>query len=195
MFALVLAVRPMDREASEADLALSIAADTGDREAAEAALCRRFAPRIELYGLKHLGSRTAAQDLIQEVLLRVLQALRSGRVESPENLGSFVLGTCRNVTWDKRRTEQRQRKLADENSKLEAPVEPPSLTESDVVRLAGCMSRLPEREEMVIRMSFWEDQPADQIGGRLGLSAGNVRVLRHRALVKLTACLHRTVTS
>jgi RNA polymerase sigma-70 factor, ECF subfamily len=40
-------------------------------------------------------------------------------------------------------------------------------------------------------MSFWEERAAEQIGERLGLSAGNVRVIRHRALALLARCLQQ----
>ena len=65
---------------SDADLARRVArhgGSTGDRDA-EAELCRRFAPRIRLYGLKHLRSEERAADLVQSVLLVVIEALASG---------------------------------------------------------------------------------------------------------------------
>ena len=181
----------MDIEPTDADLARWIAAREPGAERAEAALVRRFAPRIELYGIRHLGSRAAAADLVQQVLLRVLEALRAGRLKSAERLASFVLGTCRLVTWGSWREEQRRRQLA-HAVVAEEPVaeEPALLGEGDVVRLFGCMSSLPEREARVVRMSFWEDRPADEIGARLGLSAGNVRVIRHRAVARLATCMN-----
>lgn len=181
----------MDPDLPEAELARRIASplDPAGAAEAEAALCRRFAPRIELYGLRHLGSRAAAEDLVQDVLMRTLEAIRAGRVENPGMLASFVLGTCRNVTWDRRRGEQRQRKL-EQQGEVEASAEPAALTESDVMRLYTCLGRLPEREARVIRMSFLEDREPEEIGTRLGLSLGNVRVIRHRALGKLSLCLN-----
>jgi DNA-directed RNA polymerase specialized sigma24 family protein len=38
-------------------------------------------------------------------------------------------------------------------------------------------------------MSFMEDRSGDDIGQRLGLTPGNVRVVRHRALGKLLECV------
>jgi RNA polymerase sigma-70 factor (ECF subfamily) len=63
--------------------------------AAETELVRRFAPRIRLFGLRRLRDSAAAQDLVQEVLVTTLEALRAGRVEKPDRLASFVLGACR----------------------------------------------------------------------------------------------------
>jgi len=180
----------MDPDASDAEIARLIATAHASAAEAEAALYRRFAPRIELYGLKHLGAHSAAQDLVHEVILRVLEAIRAGRLENPESLASFVLGTCRNVTWDSRRARERQRKVEHDIFELDASVNPPTLSERDVTRLFFCLASLPEREATVVRMSFLEDQAADEIGTRLGLSSGNVRLIRHRALAKLTECVN-----
>lgn len=177
-------------EPSDAELARAIGAPERSPAWAEAELYRRFARRIELYGLRHLGTRAAAEELVQDVLLRVLQALRAGRLQDPAKLASFVLGTCRNVTFDTRRTVRRQRKLAEDSAALETDSMPPSLSEADVLRLLGCMRQLAEREASVVRMSFWEDRSAEEIATSLGLTAGNVRVIRHRALAKLAATMN-----
>jgi len=52
----------MSAEQSETDLALRIA---GGHPDAEAEVCRRMGPRIRLYGLRHLRSPSAADDLVQ----------------------------------------------------------------------------------------------------------------------------------
>jgi RNA polymerase sigma-70 factor, ECF subfamily len=179
----------MELEVSDADLARLIESAGEGAKAAESVLYRRFARRIELYGLRHLGSRDRALDLVQQVLVGVLSALRAGRVHDPASLPSFVLGTCRNVSSDMRRKERRQLEIAVRGGPDEAP-SPPALSQSDVVRLLGCIGSLAEREATVVHMSFWEDRDADEIGVRVGVSAGNVRVIRHRAVVKLAACMH-----
>jgi RNA polymerase sigma-70 factor (ECF subfamily) len=38
-------------------------------------------------------------------------------------------------------------------------------------------------------MSFFADKAADQVGTELGISGGNVRVIRHRALGRLRKCM------
>jgi RNA polymerase sigma-70 factor, ECF subfamily len=178
----------MDLEVSDAELARLIESAGEGAKAAETALYRRFARRIELYGLRHLGSRDRALDLVQQVLVSVLSALRNGRVQDPSSLASFVLGTSRNLSSDMRRKDRRQVELAARAT--EETTLPPALSESDVVRLLGCIASLAQREATVVHMSFWEDRDADEIGVRVGVSAGNVRVIRHRAVVKLAACMH-----
>jgi len=78
---------------NDAELVRQICCGT-DRQA-EAELFRRMAPRIRLYGLRHMGDEHAAGDLTQQVLITTIEALRAGRLREPEKLASFVQGTCR----------------------------------------------------------------------------------------------------
>ncbi len=185
----------MAPETPDADLARLIAASGTGAGEAEGALVRRYAPRVRLYGLKHLRDQAAAEDLAQQVMLRVLEAIRAGRVEDPASLSSFIFGTCRHVSWDMRRADQRQRKIERESAGLQSDFRPPEHSERDVLRLLGCFHELPEREAQVVRMSFMEDKPAEEIAQRLALSAGNVRVIRCRALAKLAGCMGKEEAS
>jgi RNA polymerase sigma-70 factor, ECF subfamily len=160
-----------------------------DGRAAEEAVCKRFAGRIRLYGLRHLGGEAAAADLVQVVLVRVIEALRAGRLENTENLPGYVLGTCRYAALDLRRAELRQRAIEASSVALATDVLPPATTGFDVLRLLGCLQRLAARDSQIVRMTFMEDRSADEIAERMKLSAGNVRVLRHRALARLHECV------
>jgi len=54
------------------------AAGTAPDSAAETEFYRRLAPRVRLYGLRHLRDQHAAADLVQQVLLMTLEQLRAG---------------------------------------------------------------------------------------------------------------------
>jgi RNA polymerase sigma-70 factor (ECF subfamily) len=175
----------------DATLARRIAAIAPERDAAaEAEICRRFAPRVRLFGLRHLRNAAVAADLAQEVLIIVLQKLRGGGLNDVERLAAFVLGTARQCVVDWRRnTTRRERILA------AFPVDFPSLVEEDTQhldagRLRGCLQKLPERERAVLMMSFYDDRSAQVVGTELGLSVANVRVIRHRGIQHLRECMN-----
>jgi RNA polymerase sigma-70 factor (ECF subfamily) len=73
------------------------------------------------------------------------------------------------------------------------PQEPQAADEGpepiDRERLRGCLGALPERERTVLVMTFYDDRPADAVAAELKLSAGNVRVIRHRGLERLRGCM------
>ena len=159
----------------------------GDED--ERALCERYGVRIRAYGFRHLRDAALADDLVQHVLLTVLQALREGRVEERDRLDAYVLGTCRNTVMDMRRGVARQRRVAERAAAgLPEGYEPQHLT-VDRMRLEQCLRELEARDRAVVLATFLEDRDADEIGKAMQLSTGNVRVIRHRALAKLQACV------
>jgi RNA polymerase sigma-70 factor (ECF subfamily) len=182
--------QPAPLEDDDAELARRIAAAAPGRDgSAEDELCRRFAPRIRLYGLRHLRNEAAAADLVQDVLLMMLQKLRARDVREPERLASFILGTCRQVVIDGRRSGLRRKRILETFAADLPPLVDEGVEALDTRRLEGCLQRLPERERAVLMMSFYDDRSADAVGVELGLSAGNVRVIRHRGIDRLRACM------
>jgi RNA polymerase sigma-70 factor (ECF subfamily) len=145
-------------------------------------------PRIRLYGLRHLRSASAADDLVQQVLLKTLEALRGGRLRDAEKLAPFVLGTCRVTVRDLRRSVQRQEQLLEQFGSVLMPVQPDAAP-LDAGQLAHCVGALRERERSVVVMTYYDEISAMETGRSLGISEANVRVIRHRALKQLRECM------
>ena len=177
----------MEIDLTDTDLVRQIG--LGNDRAAEAELFRRIAPRIRLYGLRHLRDQHAADDLVQQVLITALEALRAGRLRESDKLTSFVLGTCRMTVLDLRRNRQRKERLLEQfGTDLLAPV-PPSMPSLDREQLTRCVQSLKERERAVIVMTFYDEQTGADVARFLGASEANVRVIRHRAIHQLRDCM------
>ena len=180
-------------DASDGELARAVASSfakaTEDKaaraelEAAESELYRRFAPRVRLYGLRHLRDEESARDLMQQVMLLTIEKLRRGDVRDPDQIASFVLGTSRTMAMTARRTDARRERLR------EAFLAPDAGATLDLDRLEHCLAQLVDRERSVVLLTFYAESSAAAVGADLGVSEGNVRVIRHRALAKLRACV------
>lgn len=174
----------------EAALAQRIAAAAPAVDAAaEAELYRLLAPRVRLYGRRHLRDEDAALDLMQHVMVATLEKLRAGEVRETSRIVSFVFGMCRMVTIELRRGARRREALLEKYGADLPMADIAMAPRLDEARVAACMQRLAERERSVLVMSFYEDEPAERVAERLALSPGNVRVIRHRALEKLRECV------
>ncbi len=179
---------PPARNLSDGRLAARVVAGAGADRDAEREVCRRFAPRIRLYGLRHLREESAAADLVQDVLLAVLERLRAGALREPDRLASFVLGACRLATSERRRgAARRETLLARFGPDLDAGE--PARPRLDIERLDRCLERLAPRERAVLQLTFYADRLSAEIAAELELTPGNVRVVRHRALAHLRACM------
>jgi RNA polymerase sigma-70 factor (ECF subfamily) len=184
---------PKGEPATDAELVARLAAETEGAAAGacEAELYRRYHRRCYLYGLKHLSDADAACHLAQEALMLTLAKLRAGELREPERIGSFLLGTCRLLAVGAKRTRARRGRLLLQYAEPSAA--PPSSEHvGDRERLVRCLGRLRDREQTVLVLSYYVELDAAAIAAELGTNASHVRVLRHRALEQLQACVQGT---
>ena len=187
---LVKSVEQPHRDLDDAQLAQMILnSEPGKARDAEGELYQRLAPRVRLYGLRHLREPQAAADLTHHVLLIAIEGLRAGRLREPDKIASFVLGTCRMVVRDWRRGTARQERLLQDFGRELPTVEQFATREIEARQLALCLQQLLERERSVIVMTFYAEGTTDEVATQLGLSPENVRVIRHRAIGHLRTCM------
>jgi RNA polymerase sigma-70 factor, ECF subfamily len=177
-------------EGPEAQLACRIAqGEPGIAREAESQLYRLLAPRVRRYGMRHLRDGHAAADLMQHVMALTIEQLRAGALREPQRVVSWVFGTCRRVVMQMRRGERRREALLEQHGELLSIADIAVAPRLDHERVARCLERLPERERSVLVMSFYDERPSEDVAASLGLSAGNVRVIRHRGITKLRSCV------
>ncbi len=155
----------------------------------EAEVCREFAPRIRAIALRHLRDRSAADDVVQEVLAAVVVALRERRIERPELVGAYVLSTCRRRIADAHRTEARRSALCEELVGLDRATTSAEDKRIDIRQVVIAFAPLSGRERQVLNETFSAERSAEEIARAIGTTAAHVRVLRHRALAKMRAAL------
>ena len=126
------------------------------------------------------------EDLTQETFARVLGALRKGDgLRNPESLGAFVHAVCHNVLLEHHRNSQRESSLEDDNvSEPEDRRSDPDrtlLTTEAQVAVRQILARMPERDRLVLKELFLEEQNPEKLCRLLGVSRDYLRVIVHRA--------------
>lgn len=142
---------------------------------------------------RRLGDAAEAEDVAQETLRRVLEALRAGKVRDLEALPSFVFQTARNLCLQGLRRRGRQERAF---AGLAGAAGPPAagalerlISGERRARVATALDRLPAADRELLRLVFVDDLEAPEVARRLGLRAGALRVRKHRALKRLEALL------
>ena len=161
----------------------------GSTDAEEAELYRRFAPRVRLYGRRHLQNGAAADDLAQDVLLLTIERLRAGEVRQPGEIGSFILGSSRMMVQSERRLARRREALRVRFMEPATESAPSATASLDARRVAVCLRALGERDRLVVLLTFYAEREAPSIAKDLGASPGAVRAIRHRAIARLRDCV------
>ena len=174
---------------TDGDLARRIATGPGPgTQPEEAELYRRYAPRVRLYGRRHLRDDHAAQDLAQEVLLVAIERLRAGGVRNPDEIGSFILSTARLSATARMRTDNRRAHLGTQVPVPEA-VDADFVQAVDLPRVARCLGTLDAHARQVIILTYYAERTAAQIAAEVGSTSGAIRIARHRAMERLRDCM------
>ena len=126
----------------------------------------------------------AAEDLVQETLVRVLAA--ADRV-SPETLQAYAVVTARNLVASMWRSKDRDRRNQHRVVDLR-PVEEPGeelLAREKEEALADAVTRLPERERQVLLAHEVLGRDTGSLAAEAGSSAGAVAAQLNRARARL----------
>ena len=112
------------------------------------------------------GSRQAAPDLVQEAFVRAVRRIDSFRADGP--LEGWLWRIVVNVASNRRR-EPLTVALAEEEPGTEASLAAPARPE-----LAAAMSRLSERQRLVLFLRYYADLDYSTIAEALSISSGTV---------------------
>jgi RNA polymerase sigma-70 factor (ECF subfamily) len=167
----------------------------GDDAQAFEELVRRYQGRLLAIFHNTLGNREQAEDLVQEVFLRVFRARYSYVADAKFSTWLFTI--AHNVAKNAKRTKARRREVTvvgDESGPMPAnPLEQMAqaasgllptrqvdrMERAEMVRLA--METLNERQRMAVLLSKFEGMSYADIGAAMGLSTPAIKSLLTRA--------------
>jgi len=129
-----------------------------------------------------------AEDAAQQALLLVHEQIN--RCREPGAFLAFALGKLRHAFQKVRGTKRVEQSLEETSQTDIESISIPFSSRLDQQRcsqaLQEAIARLPdERQRQTIRLKYFEGLSDKAIAAHLGTTAGNVRVLRHRAMARL----------
>lgn len=165
-----------------------VAAARRDPRAFDALYSRHVGP-VYRYCHVRLGSREAAEDAASVVFLKALAGLEGYR---PGNFPAWLFRIAANVVTDARRHGARRPTVPFET--VPDPPDPhPSpddmlLARDQGERLRAALATLPDEQRAAVELQL-AGRPGEQIAAALGRSPEAVRMLRHRAIIRLRGIL------
>lgn len=177
--------RSPDVEADDCELIRRVAG--GDRTAL-GLLYDRYAPIVLALGQKILRSRREAEDLLQDVFLEAWR--QAGDYEPSRGsvrtwivlrARSRALDRCRNA-WSRAVPLEESPEKGDEGT-----VDP--MLQADHERLRRVLATLPEEQQKVLELGYFEGLSSSEIAERLGVPVGTVKSRVAAAMAKLRAVL------
>lgn len=141
-----------------------------------------------------LCSSEAIEDVRQETFLRVLEALRSGRLHYADRLGAFVNSVCNNVLLETYREKNKHRPAPQDTRE---PADPRVSPESEAVTrerkeiVLRILDKLPAKDCELLRMIFLEERDKADICRSMKVNQEYLRVLVFRAKIRFRTALEK----
>lgn len=164
----------------------------------ESELASRFWDRIRVFAARRLQDAAIAEDVAQETLRRVIEAVRAGRVENPDAIAGFVFQTAKHICMHAHRSAGREVRAMqrlddpDESAERRPTALDHLITEERRAEVSRALEALSPEDRELLRALYYEQLESAALAMRLGLTAGALRVRKHRALQRLAEVLDRT---
>ena len=144
------------------------------------ALYQQHGPGLVLYACSLLGQKHAAEDVLQQVFMKLLE-----QNSLPEDPKPYLYRAVRNAALNLMRNENKNVELGD----VELWFEDRGLDAGTQMTLESALMQVPAEQRQVLVMHVWGGLTFEEIGGVLAVSA-NTAASRYRyALQKLRATL------
>lgn len=156
-------------------------------ESALSELYLLYFPRVYRYILARTGNTYDAEDLAEEVFMKVLEAIpRFQHREAP--FSAWLFRIAHNAIISQRRKETARGKSAPLTDTL--PFDSPGPEELVTSRMVlnevmDAAKKLPEAQRQVIALRFGAGLSVAETASAMGKGEGNVKVIQHKAIAKL----------
>lgn len=146
-------------------------------------LVDRYTEKIYWHVRRTVDSHDDAQDVVQEVFIRIFKSLAS--LNSAESLRSWIYRIATNEAL--RYIERQRSEFTPLDDAAVNIASDPYVDYDDVeaVRLKEAIHSLPPRQQLTFNMRYYDELNYDEIAEVLGCSAGSVRANYHNAKEKI----------
>lgn len=158
-----------------------------DRQAF-AALFRYFAPRVKAYLLRSPLAPTAAEEVTQEVMLRLWRKAGQFDPARAEPAG-WIFAIARNARLDYARWQRRWSAAPEVEEHVVPSAEGATLVAERDVRVNRAIGSLSREQQEILSLSFFADLPHAAIAERLHLPLGTVKSRIRLGLARLRLLL------
>jgi RNA polymerase sigma-70 factor, ECF subfamily len=146
--------------------------------------------RRRVFGLAYgiLRDRAAAEDLAQEVFVKLWGALP--RYDGRARLSTWIYAITRNAAISALRARRRSFSMSDPAVLAEAEgVAAAPVAEPENAALRRRIEALPDRQRQAITLYYLDERPVDEVAAMMGLPVNTVKTHLHRARASLAEAL------
>lgn len=164
-------------------------AQTGDQEAF-GRIYDHFADKIYRFIYFRVGHKEVAEDVLSDTFVKSWQKIN--QINTPAALSGWLYQIAKNNIIDYYRLKKELVALSEVEEFLEDEANPVDTVSISIQqnRVLNILTELPPDQQQVIKYRFFEDLSNEEIAYVMSKTEGAIRVLQHRAIIKLKEILN-----
>lgn len=172
------------------------ASDPAEREAAFVQLVDRYSQRIYWTVRKIVVSHHDADDVVQNVFLKVWNSAAGFRGESGLFTWLYRIAVNESLSLIRSRRAGLFTSLDDGGAGFDRIVQSEGLFDGEAIEraLARAVGRLPAKQRAVFTLRYWDEMPYEQMSAVLDTSVGALKASYHHAAAKVERWVREEVS-
>lgn len=156
-------------------------------------IVKEYSERVYWHVRRIVNSHEEADDLVQDIFLKIWTALPAFRGEAQVYTWVWRIATNEALNWLRREKVRAALRFTSIDAEMERRIDSDPFFNGDAAerKLSKAVARLPEKQRQVFVLRYYDEMPYEEMSEVLGTSVGALKASYHIAQEKVRAALGR----
>ena len=158
-------------------------------------IVKDFSERVYWHVRRFVNNHEDADDLVQEIFLKIWTALPSFRGDAQLFTWVYRIATNETLNWLRREKVRATLRFTSIDAEMERRIDSDPFFDGDAANraLSKAVAKLPEKQRQVFIMRYYDELPYEEMSAVLGTSVGALKAAYHIAQEKVRAALGKDI--
>ena len=158
-------------------------------------IVKEYSERVYWHVRRFVNNHEDADDLVQEIFLKIWTALPSFRGDAQLFTWVYRIATNETLNWLRREKVRSALRFTTIDAEMERRIDSDPFFDGDAAdrALSKAVAKLPEKQRQVFVMRYYDELPYEEMSTILGTSVGALKASYHIAQEKVRAALGKDI--
>ena len=150
-------------------------------------IVKEYSERVYWHVRRFVNNHEDADDLVQEIFLKIWTALPSFRGEAQLFTWIWRIATNETLNWIRREKVRAALRFTTIDAEMERRIDSDPFFDGDAAdrALSKAVAKLPEKQRQVFILRYYDEMPYEEMSAILGTSVGALKASYHIAQEKV----------
>jgi RNA polymerase sigma-70 factor (ECF subfamily) len=150
-------------------------------------IVKEYSERVYWHVRRFVNNHEDADDLVQEIFLKIWTALPSFRGEAQLFTWVYRIATNETLNWLRREKVRAALRFSSIDAEMERRIDSDPFFDGDAAdrALSKAVAKLPEKQRQVFILRYYDEMPYEEMSAILGTSVGALKASYHIAQEKV----------